>query len=242
MNLNILIADDEQDARELVIHFLNEAGVSCVIKETSNGVSAKEAWLSDKFDIIFLDISMPGLSGMQVLQQASRSDMPAVIFTTAFEQHAADAYDHNAVDYLLKPFNKERFHKAFSKAIGYLKLKRLENGQSFLTTISVKQGSKVLLVPVGEIEFFQAKAEYIAAVTRSGSFLFSSTLSELEMTLDPQVFVRVHKSAIVNTTFISRIENHSSGDFTIITKGTGEVKGSRNFKERLRTLMGSRPF
>ena len=238
MNLNILIADDEQEARELVIHFLNETGVSCAIKETSDGVSAHEAWLSKNFDIIFLDISMPGLSGMQVLKQISKPDMPAVIFTTAFEQHAVDAYDHNAVDYLLKPFNKERFQKAFNKAIGYLKLKRLENGQRFLTTISVKQGSKILLVPVSEIEFFQAKAEYIAAVTRTGSYLFSSTLSELENALDPQVFVRVHKSAIVNTSFISRIENHSSGDFTIIMKGAGEVRGSRNFKERLRMVVG----
>ena len=125
MNLNILIADDEKDARELVIHFLNEAGVSCAIKEASDGIAANEAWLSKKFDIIFLDISMPGLSGMQVLKHASKSDMPAVIFTTAFEQHAVDAYDHNAVDYLLKPFNRERFQKAFNKAIGYLKLKRL---------------------------------------------------------------------------------------------------------------------
>jgi two-component system, LytTR family, response regulator len=238
MNLKVLIADDESEASALLNHFLQEMDACCSISMVSDGHSAMEALKQHDFDLVFLDIKMPGCSGIDILKSLPASNFPAVILTTAFEKHAITAFDHNAVDYLLKPFNKARFRKAFDKALDHVRLKQLKSGSSHLATIFIKKGAKTVLLPVDEVEMFQASGEYIAVFNAAGSYLFTSTLNELERSLDPAVFIRVHKSTIVNTHFIARVEGHASGDLTIVTKSGKEIRASRNYKERIRQFLG----
>lgn len=239
MNLNILIADDEKEARALVTHFLNELNPSCIIQESVDGNTTMAALQAGNFDIVFLDIKMPGMSGVDILKALPAEELPAIIFTTAFDKHALTAFDHNAIDYLLKPFNKTRFTKALAKAIDYVKLKGLKEQKLYVSSIPIKRGTKTIMLPVAEIEFFQTKDEYISAVTASNNFLLNSTLNELEMVLHPDVFVRVHKSTIINTHFIKTIEGQASGDLIITTKTGKHIRGSRNFKERMKTVLNS---
>ncbi len=129
--------------------------------------------------------SMPGISGIELLKRFAPAHLPAIIFTTAFDQHALTAFDHNAVDYLLKPFNEARFKKAFDKAVEYIQLREIKKQQQFLTSISIKKGNKTLLLPVDEIEFFRATDDYISDITATQNYLITTTLQELENQLNP---------------------------------------------------------
>jgi two-component system LytT family response regulator len=235
--MKVLIADDEKEARALVTHFLHELHPSCIIKECVDGNTTMLALQTINFDIVFLDVKMPGISGVDILKTLQSEELPAIIFTTAFDKHALTAFDHDAVDYLLKPFNKARFGKALAKAIDYTKLKALKKQKTYLSSIPIKRGNKITLLPVAEIEFFETRDEYISAVTASGNNLLNTTLSELETQLNPGVFIRVHKSTIMNTQFIKKIESQASGDMIIITKTGKSIRASRNFKERIKTVL-----
>jgi two-component system LytT family response regulator len=236
MSLKILIADDEKEARALIKHFLQELHPSSIVKETFDGNETMAYLRGEKFDIVFLDIKMPGLSGVDIIKLLP-ADVPAIIFTTAFNKHALMAFEHNAVDYLLKPFNKARFEKALNKALDYIELKSLKKQKNFLTHLPIKRGTKTTLLPVKEIEFFQTNDDYISIVTTTSAFLLSSTLNELENALDGKIFIRIHKSTIINTAFIKKIESLPSGDLIIYTKSDKRIRASRNYKERIRMLL-----
>ena len=234
--MNILIADDEKEARALITHFLHELHPSCTIKESVDGNTTIIALQEGNFDIVFLDVKMPGMSGVEILKKLTVQELPAVIFTTAFDKHALTAFEHDAVDYLLKPFNKTRFTKALAKAIDYTKLKELKKQKNYISSIPIKRGNKTILLPVADIEFFQTKDDYISAVTASNNYLLSSTLAELEGMLSPDIFIRVHKSTIINTAFITKVESLPVGDMIIVTKTGKNIRCSRNFKERMKNV------
>lgn len=236
MNLSVLIADDEQEARALIRHFLNDLHPSATVKETADGNETMACLTSKEYDVVFLDVKMPGLSGVDIIKRLP-DDVPAIVFTTAFDRYALTAFDHNAVDYLLKPFNKARFEKAFNKAIDYAAFKKQKDERHPLTQLPIKRGTKTLLLDVNEIEFFRTKDDYIAAVTAASAFLLSRTLSELENALDNKKFIRIHKSTIVNKESIRKIENLPSGDFILITKSHKRVRGSRNYKSRMKIIL-----
>lgn len=239
MSLKVLIADDEKEARALIHHFLREMHPSALVTEAANGNDSLSYLEEEKFDLLFLDIKMPGISGLEILKKLT-GEKPAIILTTAFEKHAITAFDHDAVDYLLKPFDKTRFEKALIKAVGYLELKKIKNRNNYLTHIPIKTGTKTSLIPLTEIEFFQAKADYISIITSTSVFLIRTTLAELENTLDPKKFIRVHKSTIINSELIKKIESLPSGDLTIVTRGDKLIRASRNYKERLKPLLNTR--
>ena len=233
-----MIADDEREARALIIHFLKEVHPSSLVTEACDGNETMACLESENYDIVFLDVKMPGLSGVDVIKRLP-ADVPAIIFTTAFNKHALTAFDHNAVDYLLKPFNKMRFEKALNKAIDYIELKNIKKQKNYLIHIPIKRGTRTILLPVNEIEFFQTKDDYISVVTTSAAFLLSSTLNELENALDRKKFIRVHKSTIINTEFVKKIESLPSGDLTIVTKSDKLIRASRNYKNRMKTLFNN---
>nr|MBA3674941.1 response regulator [Chitinophagaceae bacterium] len=137
MQLKILIADDEQEARELILHYLQDVNNNELI-ETADGTSTLRALQNFQPDILFLDIKMPELSGIEVLQQREASALPAVIFTTAYDEYALPAFDYDAVDYLLKPFEKERFQKAYNRAIDYVLWVRNKKTINYRENIAVK--------------------------------------------------------------------------------------------------------
>lgn len=237
MKPNILIVDDEKEARALLVHFVKEMEEGCAITEAADGITALDLLKVQDFDIVFLDIKMPGLNGIDVLKRLPKENFPAVILTTAFDNYALAGYDHNAIDYLLKPFNQSRFKLAFDKARAYRNYMLQGKPKEYLSSICVKQGTKAIFVSVGEIESFRANDEYIAAVTASGSYLFSHTLGELEQMLDAASFMRVHKSTIINISFITALETLASGDFLLRMRSGQTIRASRNYKDRIRFKM-----
>jgi two-component system LytT family response regulator len=236
--LKILIADDETDARELILYYLELGSFSFSCAQADNGTSALR--LLDEFhpDILFLDVNMPEMNGLQVLKEKGSSVLPAIIFTTAFEEYALTAFNYDAVDYLLKPFEKARFDKAVEKAIQYIGYTKGDQAQKFIDKLSVKTGSKTHIIAVREIEFFQSEGAYVNAISGTRTWLISHPLYELETILDPRLFLRIHKSSIVNIQFIREVQSLLNGDCIIKLQSGRQLRGSRTYRECIKKATG----
>lgn len=250
----ILIADDEKLAREaLKLQLEHVEGVQ-IVAECRDGNETLAAITEQKPDIIFLDIQMPYLSGLAVLDQLKERYSPFVIFVTAYDTYALQAFEHDAVDYLLKPFTEARFQKAFGKAYKFWcaltegnqfshhslqQLKKvirelsLEDANS---TLSIKDGSKVYIVQLQEVSHIEAAGNYATFFTPSRKYIHKETLQALEEKL-PSAFSRIHKSVIVNTVFIKEFYSLLNGDFIVKLKTGHELRLSRNYKDRLAHLL-----
>jgi two-component system, LytTR family, response regulator len=233
--LKILIADDEIEARELLLYYLQE-WQSATLREASNGTDALQLLNTFKPDIVFLDIRMPEMTGIEVLQQKADSSKPAVIFTTAFDEYALPAFDYEAVDYLLKPFDKERFDRSMRRAIDYRNFIKAETQKSFLKHLPVRIGSKTDLLNIEHISYFQAEGSYVQVVTNEKTYLISEPIYELESVLDPALFARVHRSVIVRTEMIQQIQSLMNGDHILILKNGSELRASRSYRDTINEL------
>lgn len=250
----ILIADDEKLAREAVKFQLANYPHVQILAECTNGKQALEQILQQKPDIIFLDIQMPVLNGLEILQQLPAAYHPAIIFVTAYDTYALQAFENDAIDYLLKPFTDNRFDKAFQKALKICKSQQSNESlpeanlterlkkvlQQFqhesTNTISIKDGAKFYILPLQDIMYVEAAGDYLVVFTVEKKYLHKETLSNLENTL-PSHFVRIHKSYIVNTVFIKELHSQFNGDYTVLLKGGQQLKLSRNYRERLSHLL-----
>jgi two-component system, LytTR family, response regulator len=249
----ILIADDEKLAREAVKLQLQKKHDIEVVAECTNGKEALQKIKELKPDILFLDIQMPYLSGIEVLDQLEVDYSPSIIIVSAYDKYAIKAFENDAIDYLVKPYTDERFEKAFQKAFKQFTLssdkktttttiEELKNLFKDLstpgeqTTISVKEGTKITVIPVNDIVFLEAAGNYVTIHTHSKKYLHKETLHSLEEKL-PATFIRVHKSTIVNTAYISELHSLYNGDFLIKLKTGKEVRLSRNYKNRIAHLL-----
>jgi two-component system LytT family response regulator len=200
----ILIVDDEKLARDRIRSFLDKHDDKFSVLEAANGLSALEILRSQEVDILFLDIQMPELSGMEVLGQLESRPFQ-VIFQTAFDEYAVQAFEANACDYLLKPFSQERFEAALDRAQkrinGGSQLRKVESSlqarDGFLTKICVKQGVKSLLVPIAEVLGFLSQDHYTTVLTATNEYLIDLSLNHLEERLDPARFQRLHRNNIL---------------------------------------------
>ncbi|MBD0286311.1 MAG: response regulator transcription factor, partial [Flavisolibacter sp.] len=170
--LKILIADDEKEARELLLYYLKDY-TGTEIKESTDGHSTLMAMQVFQPDILFLDIKMPEITGLEVLQRKPASSSPAVVFTTAYDEYALPAFDFEAIDYLLKPFEKERFDRAMKRAVDYVTFVKSKKTQSYLSQLPVKTGSKTELVNIDDIYYFQAEGSYVQVTTDSKTYLIT---------------------------------------------------------------------
>jgi two-component system LytT family response regulator len=241
----ILVADDEQPARKKVISFLKEYQKSVSIIEAENGKEAIDKIKSEKPDLVLLDIQMPGFDGFAVIQNVGTDVMPPVVFITAFDQYAINAFEVNAIDYLLKPFDKERFKKSFDRALTQIssrkKLKdnlkllvnEIKKEKKYLDRIIVNIGTKYFFINVNEIIYISAEEKYIQLHTDKGKFLIRETMKKTEESLDPQKFARIHRSYIVNIEQIKEMQPWSHGDYVVILKNGEKLQMSRRFKNRL---------
>jgi two-component system LytT family response regulator len=243
--LKILIVDDEPPARKKIHSFLaKERGVG-VIVEAANGVEAAGLISEGRPDLVFLDIQMPGMNGFEMIEAVGAENMPVVIFVTAYDQYALEAFEVQAVDYLLKPFDQERFHKSFQRAVKQVEartdnvavLKRLlaEIGQEkkYLQRIMVNSGSRFFFIKAHEIIYISAEEKYINLHTDKGTHLIRETMSHVEERLDPSKFVRTHRSYLVNIDFIKEMQPCSHGDYLAILKNGAKLPISRRYRERL---------
>jgi two-component system, LytTR family, response regulator len=243
-----LIVDDEELARKLLREMLASHPEIEIVGECGNGMEAVKAVAEHEPELLFLDVQMPKLSGFDVLELVDPAGL-AVIFVTAFDQYAMKAFDVHAVDYLLKPYSKERFEAALERAksqkaekapdAAALAATARPAGQ-FLERIVVKDGTKVTLVPTAKLDYVEALDDYVSLATEGKKLLKQQTISSLEAALDPAVFVRIHRSFVVNFERVSRIEPYGKESKVAVLGNGVKLPVSRAGYERLRKVMGEK--
>ncbi len=236
MSIKTLIIDDEQPARDLIHHYLNAHAEIEILGEFPDGFSGAKAIQDLKPDLIFLDIQMPKITGFEMLELID--EPPVVIFSTAYDQYAIKAFEMNAVDYLLKPYSKERFDQALQKAIQKVSgktpgsanikavLTAVDEKTEHLQRIAVKSRHKIDVIPVSEIIHIQAEDDYVMLHTATNKYLKEKTMKYFETHLEPGRFIRIHRSYIVNADFISRLELYDKESYAVILKNGTSLKAS----------------
>ena len=239
MTLRALIADDEPLARRLLAEYLRPHADLRIVAEADNGLDAARAITELKPDLVFLDIQMPKLTGLEVLELTGRRD--GVIFTTAYDQHAMRAFELHAVDYLLKPFAQARIDAALERARRLLgqaapELERLiAPAGPRLTRVLVRDGDGMQVLLVDDIAYIESQADQVSFHAHGREHLKTQRISELEAQLDPARFVRVHRSFIINLAALQGLEKTDSDAYMARMKNGKRIPISRSGYERLRT-------
>jgi two-component system LytT family response regulator len=244
-SLRVVIVDDEPLARAVIREFLrNHPGVE-VVAECGNGFDAVKAVSELSPDLMFLDVQMPKLDGFEVLELIGR-DIP-VVFTTAFDQYALRAFDVHAVDYLLKPFDENRFTEALSRARARIQAKELlpveelvaeaRPRQSPLERVLIRDGSKVHVIPVEQIDYVEAQDDYVCFKADGKDYLKDQTMAAVEASLDPARFVRIHRSYLLNIERIARVELYAKDSRVAILRDGRRLPVSRAGYARLSKLL-----
>ena len=246
MKIRSVIIEDEEPARELLKKYLSSESDIELIGEFADGFSAAVGVNKDKPDLIFLDIQLPRLNGFELLELLDYT--PQIVFTTAYDEFAIKAFEQNATDYLLKPFSQERFSKALCKAREKFAMQPqptksaeevAENLTATmpLTRIVIKDSKGINVIPVNEIFYFEAQDDYVMIHTSKGRHMKKQTLKNLEQRLNSEIFIRTHRSYIINSTEIQRIEPYEKDSYIAILKNSAKLKvsgtGYKNLKERL---------
>lgn len=248
MNLRTIIIEDEEPARILIKHYLKDQNQIEIIGEYSDGFSGLKAINNLKPDLVFLDIQMPKLTGFEILELIEHK--PLIIFTTAYDQFAIQAFEANAIDYLLKPFTKERFNNSLEKVKEIYITKKttdiekveklittVEEKQTFINRIAIKSNTKISVIPVESINFIEANGDYVTINTDENSFLKEKTMKFFEQHLDNSQFIRIHRSFIVNINQISKIEQYDKENHIVILKNNSKLKASINGYKELKRLL-----
>ncbi len=242
-----LIVDDEELARHIIRELLQPHAEIEVVAECANGFEAVKAFAEHKPDLIFLDVQMPKLTGFDVLELIGTD--PLVIFVTAYDQYAMRAFDVHAVDYLLKPIGRERFEAALKRAKGRLGEKMpaaqelaaaARPPQQFLERLVVKDGTRVTLIPIAKLDYVEAQDDYVALASQGKKHLKQQTIASLEACLDPNCFVRIHRSYIVNLERVVRIEPYGKDSRLAILADSTRLPVSRAGYARLKALLDER--
>jgi two-component system LytT family response regulator len=243
-----LIIDDEPLARMVVKEYLQNFSEIELIQECNDGFEGLKAIQQYQPDLIFLDVQMPKINGFEMLELVEQS--PAVIFTTAFDEYAIKAFEAHAVDYLLKPFSKDRFNKAIEKFLATAPEKHTpKQTEELLETaasqspaqherIVVKTGTKVKIIPVADVEYLQADDDYVSVFTKEGSYLKNKTMNFFEQTLDARQFVRVHRSYIIAIQQITRIDPYEKDAHLAILKSGAKIPVSKTGYVKLKQVLG----
>jgi two-component system LytT family response regulator len=248
----VLLVDDEEPARQRLRELLeSDPDVSEMI-EAENGLDAVEAILQKQPDVVFLDVQMPGLDGLGVIDTIGIERMPVTVFVTAFDQHAVRAFESAAIDYVLKPYGDERMEVAFSRAkarlvdkvvreFGERALKLLDHhrlDKPFLDRIVVRERDKTDLIHVESIDCIESAGVYVALFVGSERIIHRAALGELVGRLDPRRFVRIHRSTVVNIDSIVHLEPTTHGEFDLVLRGGHRVHVSRTFRPLLEARLG----
>ena len=244
--IRVIIVDDEDLARDSLKISLRYFNQLIVIDECANGFDAIKSVKDNKPDVIFLDIQMPKLSGFDVIELLGE-ESPIVIFVTAYDDYAIQAFEANALDYLLKPVSRERLQLAIERIEEKLSssgkpdytkiLKQANFNSSPVQRILVKEKDTIHVIPVAEISYFEAQDDYVLIHTSEQSYLKNERLSNLEAELDPNIFLRLHRSFIVNVDCINRIESITKDAKVVKLNGGVEIPVSRSGYEKLKQIL-----
>jgi len=239
MPFKAIIIDDEQPARELVKHLLAPYNQVEIVAECSDGFEGIKAIGLHKPHLVFLDIQMPRINGFEMLELLDEKDSPQIIFTTAYDQFALKAFEHHALDYLLKPLSEHRFAQAMEKAIRSLESgmhpgsASLKDNQStnyrgkYLERIVLRQGDALVVIPEETILYLEAVDDYVKIVTLQKEMLKKKTLKYFEENLNPELFIKVHRSYLVRVDAIQKIEAYSKDSYLAFLKNGHKVSVSK---------------
>ena len=277
--IRVLLVDDEPLARQRVEDLLRaEEGVE-IVASVDNGAAAVDAVRTLHPDLVFLDVQMPGKTGLDVVREIGADEMPATIFVTAYDRYALQAFDLAAVDYLVKPFDDERFEQAFRRARRHVELEEMgelrerllavldggsrapastavpgagdgaasaasslpppaRGGSPYLERIAVEMRGKVRVVPVSQIEYITASGPYVELHTSERAYLIREAIHTLEARLDPDRFLRIHRSIIVRVDLIDTFHRGAGGDYEVQLKSGARLRVSRSRREELERRLG----
>lgn len=252
--IKTLIVDDEPLAREYVRRLLKEDERIQIVGETGNGRDAVQLIGEQKPDLIFLDVQMPEMDGFAVLKTLKPNLLPAVIFTTAYEEYAIRAFEFHALDYLLKPFDSDRFAESVrhaakrldnrrnekpteSKQISEM-LKNIDEKPQYLERLLIKSNGRIVFLKTREIDWIKADDKYLHLYFGKSNYLVRQSLSQMKTQLDPQIFAQIHRSIIINIERIKELQTMFNGEYNLVLENGAEVPLSRNYKNKLFDLIG----
>lgn len=266
--LRTIIVDDENLARRgLSLRLANMPEVE-IVAECQNGEQALSAIAEHSPDLVFLDIQMPGMDGFAVVEQLQADNMPMIVFVTAFDQYAVDAFRIHAVDYVLKPIDDERLQEAVQRALTHRQqqdsardkaklldlvmgmtgasassVEQMADGgrqpKSWPEKLSIKDGSDIQFIRVADIQWVDAAGDYMCIHAGGKTHIMRITMKQLEDMLDPAHFLRVHRSTIVNAAGISRAQTLNNGEFLLTLEAGQQLKVSRSYRDKVKHLIGS---
>jgi two-component system LytT family response regulator len=250
--IRALVIDDEQLARNFILEMLKEDEEVEIIGECLNGREAIEAIQTHAPDLIFLDVQMPEIGGFAVLEALTKEKMPFVIFVTAYDQYAVRAFEVNALDFLLKPFDRKRFKIAWQKAKARIQRERnelldqrilsllegLKAEPNYLERLVLKTNGRIFFLDTDEVDWIEAEGNYVSIHSGEKSYLLRDTISGLEVQLDPKKFLRIHRSAIVRIEKIQELQPLFHGDYKVTLRDGTQLTLSRNYRDKLQEALG----
>lgn len=250
-HLRVLLVDDEPLARQKMRLFLADQPDVDIVGECEDGPTAIEDILRLRPDLVFLDVQMPGTDGFEVLEAVRPEYLPEVIFVTAHDSYALKAFDIHALDYLLKPFDRERFLRSLSRARATLAeradgslgvrvvqlLDRLDASRRHLTRFVVRMGGRVYFLRAADVDWLEAEGNYVVLHAGKEKHLIRDTMCRLEARLDPAKFVRIHRSTIVNVERIKELRSTLDGELVIVLEDGSKLAVSRGFRDGLQRLL-----
>ena len=249
--IRTVIVDDEELGRDRIQSLLETQPDVEIVAVCSDGPSAVEAIERAQPDLVFLDVQMPGMDGFEVIENLDPTRLPAVVFVTAHDGHAIRAFEIHALDFLLKPFDQNRFDKALERArtqVGRGKtpaidsrivslLEELREERKYPERLIVKSSGRVFFVRTEEIDWVEASGNYVKIHTKAEAHLLRESMKNMEAKLDPKTFVRIHRSAIVNIDRIKELEPWFHGEYIVIMRDGTRLTASRVFSDRLSALI-----
>ena len=247
-----LIADDEPLARQRLRMLLADEEWVEVIGEAKDGASTVAAIQKLRPDLVFLDVEMPGATGFEVIETVGAAKMPFVVFVTAYDKYALKAFDVHAIDYLLKPFDKDRFHQALARARQQLEretggeLERrllqlvhdLQPAPQRLERFVIKSGGRVFFVPTSEIDWIESAGNYVRLHVGTDTHLFRETMNALEARLNTDTFFRIHRCHIINIERVRELQPWFNGEYVVFLKDGTRLTLSRGYREKLQERIG----
>ena len=254
--IRVLLVDDEPLARAMIREMLEDDPEAEIVAECVNGREAVAEIQTHAPDLIFLDVQMPEIGGFEVLEalkdNLKNEHMPHVIFVTAYDQYAVRAFEVHALDYLLKPFDRERFEASWQRAKAQILrekgtdvdqriialLEVLRAGSKYLERLVIKSGGRVFFLDTEDIDWIEAEGNYVSVHTGKKAHLLRETISSLEAQLDPKKFLRIHRSSIVRIDRIKELQPWFHGEYRVILQDGTQLTLSRNYRENLQEALG----
>jgi len=255
MRFTTLIVDDEPLARQGLRMWLATDPAVASIAEAKNGREAVDAIRHARPDLVFLDVQMPEMDGFEVIEEIGAERMPAVIFVTAHDHHAIQAFEINALDYLLKPVSQERFAQALERAKARLAarpgqqenqriiglLETIVSPRRRMKRLAVRSAGKTVFVDVAEVDWIEAAENYVQLHCGKANHLLHVPMNTLERSLDPDIFLRIHRSILVNVTRIREMQPGVNGEYVLTLENGVRLQSGRSYHEKLKALTAN-PF